>query len=77
MENNKPQYINVMVIYTIDENGNKKYDYQEMAEHFAFNLWLLDRDNDVDVNVNTSGYSDDWDDDDDYFGEDEEEADKN
>jgi hypothetical protein len=53
-----------MIIYTLDEYGNRKYDYQEMAEHFAFQLWLLDRDNDIDINVNTSGYFDDLENDD-------------
>jgi hypothetical protein len=62
--NNTPMYISTMIIYTLDEYGNRKYDYQEMAEHFAFQLWLLDRDNDIDINVNTSGYFDDLENDD-------------
>ena len=62
--NNK---ISVNIIYTTDKYGNKEYDYQEMAEQFAFQLWLLDRDNDVDINVNTSGYSDDLEEDGGYF----------
>lgn len=33
--------ISIMVLYSEDEEGNLKYDYEEMAQHFAFRLSLL------------------------------------
>lgn len=30
-----------MVIYSYDREGNIKYDYEEMCQHFSFQLSLL------------------------------------
>lgn len=58
MENKIPHEVKVPVIYCI-KNGEVVYDYDEMASHFSFQLWLLNKDDDVCVTITTQGFEDD------------------
>lgn len=46
--------IRVMIIYSYDREGNIKYDYEEMAQHFAFQLSLLENEI-IDIKIKNTG----------------------
>jgi hypothetical protein len=46
--------ISVMVIYSYDQQGNIKYDYEEMGQHFAFQLSLLENEI-IDIKIKNTG----------------------
>ena len=43
-----------MVIYSYDQQGNIKYDYEEMGQHFAFQLSLLENEI-IDIKIKNTG----------------------
>lgn len=46
--------ISVMVIYSRDKEGNIVYDYEEMCQHFAFRLSLLNNEK-IEIEVTNKG----------------------
>lgn len=46
--------ISVMVIYSRDREGNLVYDYEEMCQHFAFRLSLLNNEK-IEIEVTNTG----------------------
>lgn len=56
MEKKKPPVnsISVMTIYSYDREGNIKYDYEEMCQHFSFQLSLLNNEK-IEIEVTNTG----------------------
>lgn len=53
-----------MVIYSYDREGNIKYDYEEMCQHFSFQLSLLNKERiEIEVTNTEEPFPDDEDDD--------------
>jgi len=74
MQRKKPPVdsISVMVIYSYDREGNIKYDYEEMCEHFSFQLSLLNRERiEIEVTNTEEPFPDDEDEEEtDFFDDD-------